>query len=455
MEQEHVTGEPRTSVVITRQMVCRGLLTLIGLILVAAPVGIDLRAGEPISLGRAGWIAVLIGAIYVIVAWKLPRLPRLLQWSGWLLVGLPGLLLLLEIGGRMLAIDFDRLVRGHESTPIYYRQPHVPVGEVFFRRPGPASWTGKVLTAQLARMRVAELDAYPDETTKTISYDHQGFRNPIDLADWEIAIAGDAFVELGYLAESELFTSRLAGSLGVRVKNLGVAYSGTWSHLCYLRQFGVAESTRDLVIVFYEGNDWKESLREYQALQNYREADAAEVESRHRPQTSIIRALVVGLSCEPVTVVNACFCHEGDRIDVTVQAAPPDRAALGDETVVAVQEALREFAELARGSGTRPWLVYMPCKRHVLHGYLEFKPHCPPEIVNWQPGDLSVWLKGLCDQNAIRFVDLTETLRAGTREGELLFNHVYDSHLNKKGAARVAARLGEVFRGRDDSDSER
>ena len=55
----------------------------------------------------------------------------------------------------------------------------------------------------------------------TVQYDEAGFRNPAGMLDWDIAVAGDSFTELGYLRHEDLFTTVLGQILDARVLNLG------------------------------------------------------------------------------------------------------------------------------------------------------------------------------------------------------------------------------------------
>jgi hypothetical protein len=141
------------------------------------------------------------------------------------LVSVAVTVLLLEIGGRLADFDFEFNAHAFNTVPIFYRQPIVPVGEAFFRRPGPDRWEGNAIDV-MYRMGGGTDGAYRDAPPVVATYDALGFRNPDALADWEIAIAGDSFTELGFLPYDDLFTTRVAGALGVRVKNLGVSYTG-------------------------------------------------------------------------------------------------------------------------------------------------------------------------------------------------------------------------------------
>lgn len=54
-----------------------------------------------------------------------------------------------------------------------------------------------------------------------------------------------------------------------------------------------------------------------------------------------------------------------------------------------------------------------------------------------------------CSRYGIRFIDLTPALvEEGTRSGELLYNHVFDTHLNARGSEVVA----KVLAGRLSND---
>src|SRR5688572_25096295 len=178
------------------------------------------------------------------------------RWPQLLLVAaaVAGTVLLLEVACRLLGVDFEFKARAFERVPIFYRQPVVPVGDGFFRRPGPATWTGRVLDAGMRAVQRHE-GIYAADPVVTIAYDRDGFRNPEDLADWGVAVAGDSFTELGHLPYEELFTTGLARRLGTGVRNLGVSYTGPFTQTFYLRAYGRAPSTSDAVLVFFEGND--------------------------------------------------------------------------------------------------------------------------------------------------------------------------------------------------------
>ena len=57
------------------------------------------------------------------------------------------------------------------------------------------------------------------------------------------------------------------------------------------------------------------------------------------------------------------------------------------------------------------------------------------KLKNWQPSDLPEVISGLCDQYGIKFIDLTPVLiRATSHNKQLLYNSIYDTHLNSHGS---------------------
>lgn len=103
-----------------------------------------------------------------------------------------------EVLFRFVKYDFSYEAEAWSRIPIYYRQPIVPTGDVYFRRNGSEHWTGQVLNFRAQQLGVIP-NPYKDERVITVEYDYRGFRNPSHVSDWEIAIAGDSFTELGYL----------------------------------------------------------------------------------------------------------------------------------------------------------------------------------------------------------------------------------------------------------------
>ena len=390
-------------------------------------------------------------------------------------------LLAVEGACRVLEIDFEKKQKVLDAFPIYYRRPSVPTGEVFFRRPGPATWQGQVIYSGLKNMSsvywpsVAPEDELfidellGDESKVTITYDKLGFRNPADLDDWDIVIVGDSYTELGHLPYEDLFTTRVGSGLGSRVKNLGVSHTGTLTHVHYLKEYGMSPSTKHAVVVFFEGNDIKDMLAEQEDLVGFRWTGQRKNLNVEK-QTSFLKA-IYRLARKVVTRAdapgdaraesgeneenkilprrafhNAYFQSKNGELAVSAWDMPPSRDKLNPNSIGLLDRTSAEWSEIARAEGIRPWLVYMPTKRRVLHGHLRFTEDALPRTVGWQPSAyLPELVKGLCEKNMIDYIDATPSLVRETRLGNLTYNPIYDNHLNRHGSHVVAQVIADAL----------
>jgi len=354
------------------------------------------------------------------------------------LVAVAVLTLLLALEGvvRLLEIDLARDRAAFEAMPIWFRQPTVPVGEIYFRRPGPAQWTGRVLTEYLEAY-VGISAAYPEEEPLTISYDALGFRNPPELTEWEVVVVGDSFVELGHLPYEQLFTTELGARLGKKVKNLGVSATGPLTHIFYLREYGKSRGTADAVLVFYEGNDLAELEGENRSLQRFRRTGQRDY--REVPNgASLFRAIVkLAASFKPTGVVHGAYLSSVG-VPVSIGDVPPAAADLDEEQLRLLRATMARWSATAMELELTPWLIYMPSKRRVFHGHLEFDDSVPVSVRDWQPTDLPDLIEDLARTNGIRFIDATPALARETAQGRLAYNAIWDTHLNRLGSRVVA-----------------
>jgi len=426
------------------------LHALLGAAIVVAAVSFDRVLGIPPAWGTLQTVAVALG---VAVALAGPLLgARVARGSSALcLAGLATLAAVagVELLGRALGHDFGNAEAAFLRIPPYFRQPTVPFGEASFRRRGPESWTGQVLYTRLEQIRM-QPNPYEDEPVVTVEYDAEGFRNPPELADWQVAVVGDSFTEAGYLPSEDLFTTVLASALGVPVKNLGVSMTGSLSHAAYLEHFGVAPSMRHAVVVFFE-NDPLETSLELEALQRARETGQRDLREQER-QTSLLRALYARLEGDQRKVIRHSHATFGpERIPVSTYFAPVNRSEVEPELFARMDAGLNlAFAEIARvcaERGITPWLVFMPCKARTHHGQLEFTERAEERVSTWEPSDLPQYVQGLAAAHGLRFRDLTPILSEEARaSGELLYNSMYDMHLNARGSRLVGQVLADMLR---------
>lgn len=352
-----------------------------------------------------------------------------------------------EAVGRAIDFDFDRQVLGMEKTPIFYQQPRVPLAPVFFRRGGPATWTGQVLYVGTLHELGEGAEVYANDPPISVSYDAQGFRNPPDLQDWDMVMVGDSFTELGYLRDEDLFTSVVSHRLGKRVKNLGVCCTSTLTHLAYLEHYGVAPSTRDAVLVFFEGNDVKELVAEQEALERFQRTGERPYREIHN-QNSFVKGLLRIMKRRRKTrrsYGRAELEIGGERRPMTVTYTPPSSAELSEAQEQLIDRSIGAWTDAARERGVRPWVAYMPCKIRVFYERLSFTSMAKETVRSWRPNDLPEYIEGVVERHGATFIDLTPALRRATEQGQLTFNPIWDTHLNAAGSRVVGRALAEAL----------
>lgn len=354
-----------------------------------------------------------------------------------------------ELAFRSIGYDFER---PHPSHPPFFYRPTVHDGDGTRRRLGPAVWRGKPLSLLVQNFADVK-NAYPDEREVEIYYDRTGFRNPPELNDWDVVIVGDSFVESGYLPYEQIFTSVAATRLGVRVKNLGASGTGLVWHTAYLRKYGKAASTRHAVLSFYDGNDVADLSREIQMTNFFHQTGqpfggnaqvsliVALKERLLRAKPSMHPPVLRDLGTNAVLVV-------GDRdypVTISRTLVPASWERLPNEQQEMVVAALTEWARTARAHGMQPWVMCIPDRIRVFHGYLRCADTNHP-LTRWQPEFFGPPLARICTNLNIGFIDPYPALRREMEAGMLTYNLIADGHLTVHGSRIVgevlAANLG-------------
>jgi len=344
-----------------------------------------------------------------------------------------------------------------DAVPIYYRGPTL-VEEGFKRRPGPDMWQGKVLSAWLKYIGV-DAEVYKDEAEVVIEYDEYGFRNPDNLRDWDIVVVGDSFVELGYLPHHELFTTQLGRILGKRVKNLGVSYTGPLTYTHYLKEYGRAESTEHAILCFFEGNDIDELIKEEYRIRQARERKEGAIQAlptsvkdfilhvhyRYPKSWLAYKLSLLWMHRFPKDFFNSSFIGHGPEIPVTISYAPLGSGQLTQAHKNLLGKALYGWSQIAHEYGMKPWLVYLPSKHRVLHGQLRYSESADRKLTQWQPTDLPSLVKSLAEASGFDFIDVSPALISETQKGNLTYNTIADTHLNRKGSDVVAREIARAF----------
>lgn len=424
------------------------LLALAGILRLFAPSDPVWAALEPVVVSL-GIIALLLSALTV---------RRTL--SGVLCGGCVAVLTLIagvaagEILFRWADFDFRQQEATWRRLPPYCRQPKEPTGTVFFRHDGPEVWTGRVLTTGIALAGWTVPESYRDEPILTVRYDANGFRNEDNLQDWDIAIAGDSFTELGSVPFEELFTTLLGRGTGYRVRNLGVSSTGPFTHLSYLEDYGVAPSLKLMLVVFFEGNDVYDLAEEFSAKLHH-EATGQRPYRLFEKQTSLLTALgdfwSEPRSREPRSVSllpTQHFHGAAGVVPVTISQMPPGVEELTPGDHARLGRFFTDFKTLGERLGVKTGLVYMPCKGRVLHGRLKVIEPTRDGGELWEPNRFPEVMAEGCRRHGIEFIDLTPALRRAAQDrGELVYNPLIDVHLNARGSVVVGEVLVERFAG--------
>jgi hypothetical protein len=353
---------------------------------------------------------------------------------------------LLEVSFRAVHFDFSGQRSAFMKVPVAFRDPTLPVGPGLFRRPGPARVEGRPLTFMLRSQ--GGLDrAYETEPIVVVEYDSLGFRNPEDLRDWEIVVAGDSFTELGHLPYQDLWTTEASRILNCKIKNLGASHTGPLTQTFYLKEYGKSPRTRIAIIAFFEGNDLYDLLDEESRVLHSR-VGRADNPYQFEPQTSLIKHALKTLFGDRPTkkyFQNAYYVCDGTKVPVTVHYTPLGSKDLDPGMMALLENAVAGWGETARALGLKPWLLYMPSKERVLHGHLEFLDRADRALRAWSPTDLPDVVNRFCAKHGIRFLDLTPVLAGESDKGVLTYNGVFDSHLNRTGALRVGQALAQAL----------
>ncbi|WP_343044668.1 SGNH/GDSL hydrolase family protein [Allomesorhizobium camelthorni] len=121
--------------------------------------------------------------------------------------------------------------------------------------------------AGVSQLREAMLSGFPFSRVilctpgdDVISYkaDRYGFNNPDTAYDTplEVMLLGDSFVEGFCLAEGEDIASQMR-RIGVATAALGVRGNGPLQELASLGRFGPLLQPKNVILAFFEGNDWE------------------------------------------------------------------------------------------------------------------------------------------------------------------------------------------------------
>lgn len=478
-------------------------------------------------VGRARWIALVAGTFALAVAWAVPsdvvelvvrQRPVLLgRYSEGKLVGLclatalflPVAAMLLagtravEIVVRMalllgsVALGFA-VVSILSAVPISPRYLETPVRELVPAQ-NPDALEGITRRRQPdQRFEIRRGDSppqarsYPDappgfpEAEVVLTTDENGFRNLASPPRVDVVVTGDSFAEGSMVDDTETWPALLAEATGRSVYSVAMSGASPWEYLNNLAAFGLPRHPRVVLVMIYEGNDFKRSseprvptdpdaeLTPGERLRRMRELAFEDSPVRARLKRWLLqKASPVAadaplpedpaLSWMPVRVTaggsTSYYAFEPKRL--MRLAWTPERFEGAPEWTTNERIFLR-IRDVSRRHGAEPVFVYAPSKPHVVMPVV--RDRVPPEALHafasHASGGLSeperfardlyarlgtqerVFLD-FCAREGIACLSPTEALRDRLAAGEPVY-FTYDQHWTRLGhqvVARCAERL--------------
>jgi hypothetical protein len=362
--------------------------------------------------------------------------------------------------------------------------PYV-LGPMAYHRPPERRLSGVFTDKPLAALSYPVLAPGYGDVPWTLTTDSRGFRNAgkIDKADF-VAL-GDSFTEGSVVSDEEVWTSRFATKSGKIIYNLGMHGYAPQHYLAALHDHGLRLRPQTVVVMFYEGNDFRSARLDAKPIPRW----AVYVGSEYSP---LFRAVSEHS--------HRAFGHWGagfaaKRLDalswlpIGFPVGPNERfyafppSFLVEHLVTEEdfrrksrwrrsKEVLTEIKRVCDQAEIRLVLAYIPTKAHVVlplvadrlpaEKVLAFtrlqsddmelpdETSFLPELLDRlsvKERTLSEW----CIQSGIEFVSLTGPLREATSRGEQAY-YTYDDHwtpIGHKVAASVLVQFMEPGRTTD------
>jgi hypothetical protein len=446
---------------------------------IPGPVPALIARQEAILLGRYGvghFAALALGTLVLGLAAALLAGRRSLAESALL-----GVLAIASTAAGVVAIA------GVAQEIVSPRYLATPVARVVTDPELRTRLSGRVLTRQpdfrwevLREDRPAPGRSYPRRVAGqpaqeiVLTTDDRGLRNPPRGGRYDVVVSGDSFTEGSMVSDDQTWWRRLSQRTGLRIYNTAVSGLSLREYLNNWAAFGLDAGADTLVVLVYEGNDWKPLAPPREAAQAglpFPSWDASAL--RARAERALIQLLAPigagrpppahpGLDWMPPTVAGHAYAFEPKhlmRLDWDPEAF---RAAPEWTTNEAV---LSELASASRARGVRLVVAYAPVKPHVilpllgpevsdeaLRAFAAFRDRSASlpeagvfrqrlfERLDVQEHTLRDW----CAAREIPFVSTTATLREAIARGVPAY-FTFDPHWTEAGHAIVAERLAEAL----------
>ncbi|WP_170399588.1 alginate O-acetyltransferase AlgX-related protein [Ruegeria arenilitoris] len=274
-------------------------------------------------------------------------------------------------------------------------------------------------------------------------YDQHGFRNSTSIADPDLLLVGDSFIE-GYKVDQGVTVTEqiMQGSEYTAISIAQSDYSlyhGLSAMLHHLDDY----SPKVVVWFLFEGNDlpyFPISHEEF-ILRNAHLAEPARFSQRSFfNNLSFSLASWSSLAARTLQRGNYAMTRSGHFHDAAwspetamyFDYAPPERV---EARLPYLKELVLQGDALVRQNGSRLLVAHIPMKIDVYRDLLAF----PDDSIvqDWAPLELAAKLQTWADENGIEYMDLTPALQQAAADGTLVY-FLDDAHWTPEGHQVVA-----------------
>jgi hypothetical protein len=388
----------------------------------------------------------------------------------------------LVIGSVLLGVTLVSLASHWLVTPRYLeRTVEAPEAEGTTRQRLP-NQSVEILRRDVppaARSYANAPAGYPDSLV-TLTSDARGFRNRERRDRADVVAVGDSFTEGSMVSDDQVWTVLLERELGCPVYNAGISGGTPLQYLSNLLSFGFELEPRVVVVLVYEGNDFKRHRAEQPRSRLERLGDRVFEDSPLRARLNRwlvqtfggLRAQAplpesLALDWMPVAVPSPAGVHhysfEPKRL-VRLYWTEPEFERAPEWTENA--RAFREIRDQAERRGARVVFAYAPSVPHVvmplvrdrvsaeaLRAFAAIAEDDLPAPAEFQERFYAgidaqeTVFRRFCAAEGIEFVSTTKPLRDAMARGVPVY-FTYDPHWTPPGHAVAARAIAEHLRAR-------
>ncbi len=403
-----------------------------------------------------------VPALYILLGRPEGRRQRIFRVAAVFLILLPGL------------VSIDIIAR-------VLRPPRFVQSETSYHRPANWKYESTFHDQPRARRTYPNAPAGYPPISFHFTCDARGFRNPAQVDSCDILAVGDSFVEGSEVSDEQPWARVLGASTGWSVYNLGMAGGNTHDYLLNLKNVGLALSPRVVLVMIYEGNDFRGTT--IQIDRDEREDDVVDNQVALVFKLSPVVLAVRRAIEEHLTSLNATAWVPnaealalmpvlvGPQADRHPYVFDPKDLLWFDFTAAKFAAskgfadtctAVRGMADECRVAGARLVVLYAPNKPHVLMTDIADRPEQVRAFVslikrNLPPADrLTRQLRegvqapeqamaDFCRRQNIDFLSLTPALRREMEAGNRVY-FTYDQHWTPEGHAVVARAVEDYLK---------